>query len=72
MGFKQPIVPQYRSGESTEAYIRRLILFLKDFCQEAWMQSREQGKAIEALTDQAAQAQSLLAGDAADEETPQT
>lgn len=44
---KQPRVPEYRASEGTEAYIRRLILFLKDFCQEAWTQSRAQDKAID-------------------------
>lgn len=47
MGFKQPRVPEYQSGEAMETYIRTLILFLKDFCQEAWVQSRAQGKAID-------------------------
>ena len=48
MAFKQPHVPEYR-GESMEAYIRKLTLFLKDFCQEAWTQSRVQKKEIDAL-----------------------
>lgn len=42
---KQPRVPEYR-GEGVEAYIRTLILFLKDFCQEAWTENRMQAKAI--------------------------
>lgn len=46
MGFKQPRVPEYQQGESVETYIRTLILFLKDFCQEAWTENRVQRKAI--------------------------
>lgn len=46
MGFKQPRVPEYRDKEGMERYIRTLVLFLKDFCQEVWSQSRMQEKAI--------------------------
>lgn len=49
MGFKQPRVPEYQRGESVETYIRTLILFLKDFCQEAWTENRTQGKGIDGI-----------------------
>ena len=44
MAFKQPRIPEYRTGEEIQAYIRTLILFLKDFCREAWTASRVQGE----------------------------
>lgn len=50
MAFKQPRVPEYRGEDGMQAYIRTLVLFLKDFCAEAWMQSRKQQKAIEEIT----------------------
>jgi len=50
MAFKQPRVPEYSSGESIEAYIRMLILFLKDFCTDAWTESRTQKEAIGDMT----------------------
>lgn len=50
MAFKQPRVPEYRSSEGMEAYIRTLILFLKDFCTDAWTESREQKRAIERVS----------------------
>lgn len=46
MAFKQPRVPEYRGEEGINAYIRTLVLFLKDFCIDAWTESREQKKAI--------------------------
>lgn len=46
MALKQPRVPEYR-GE--DAYVRILILFLKDFCQEVWMMLRRQEKELEAI-----------------------
>lgn len=49
MGFKQPRIPEYRSGEGAEAYLRTLILFLKDFCQEAWAASGQARRSIEGI-----------------------
>ena len=46
MGFKQPRVPEYQGSEGVERYIRTLILFLKDFCQESWTASRAAHKGI--------------------------
>ena len=51
MTFKQPRVPEYR-GEGTEAYLRKLTLFLRDFCQEAWVQCRMQEKAVNEIRQQ--------------------
>ena len=36
MAMKQPRIPEWRKGEETAAYIRKIVLFLKDFCQEVW------------------------------------
>lgn len=49
MAIKQPRVPQYQRGESVEGYIGSLILFLKDFCQEVWMESRLARKRIDGI-----------------------
>ena len=38
--FKQPRVPEYRAGEEISKYIKTLTLFLKDFCHDAWIESR--------------------------------
>ncbi|MBQ8620315.1 MAG: hypothetical protein IJ418_22785 [Clostridia bacterium] len=46
---KQPRVPEYRNGEDMEKYMRTLILFLKDFCQEAWTQGRALEKAVSGI-----------------------
>lgn len=50
MAFKQPKVPEYRSGERTEENLRRLILFLKDFCQEAWTASRNTDRGLAGIS----------------------
>ena len=50
MAFKQPKVPEYRSGERTEEKLRRLILFLKDFCQEAWTASRNTDRGLAGIS----------------------
>lgn len=36
MTMKQPRIPEWRKGEETGAYVRKIALFLKDFCQEIW------------------------------------
>lgn len=41
MAFKQPRVPEYRESEGTGKYIRSLVLFLKDFCNDVWTANRE-------------------------------
>ncbi|MBQ7886129.1 MAG: hypothetical protein IJ313_04455 [Clostridia bacterium] len=65
MGFKQPRVPEYRSGEGVEKYIRTLILFLKDFCQEAWRTSRAQEKAIDDVLKRMESVEEEMAGNRA-------
>lgn len=47
MAFKQPRVPEYRENENVNKYLKALVLFLKDFCQDSWTASRNAGKAIE-------------------------
>ena len=47
MAFKQPRVPPLR--RDAPPYLRELILFLKDFCLETWMQCRRQEEEIQAL-----------------------
>lgn len=49
MAFKQPKVPPLGAEDQLAQYIRGLILFLKDFCLEAWTQSRRQEAQIGAL-----------------------
>ena len=44
---KQPRIPEYRERENVGAYLRILILFLKDFCQEAWTAHRHNERAIQ-------------------------
>ena len=46
---KQPRVPEYRDGDGLDKYLRALVLFLKDFCQETWMASRLQMRSIDAI-----------------------
>lgn len=68
---KQPRVPEYRNGEDIAKYIHTLILFLKDFCQETWMQGRAQEKAISGIlyqvtsVDGETDGETLAAADAA-------
>lgn len=46
---KQPRVPEYRESEGVKAYIKPLILFLKDFTMAAWTANNQRKKEIEAL-----------------------
>ena len=46
---KQPKVPEYRENEGVKAYIKPLILFLKDFTMAAWTANNQRRKEIEAL-----------------------
>lgn len=34
--FKQPRVPELRDGGNVYIAVRNLVMFLKDFCQDAW------------------------------------
>lgn len=38
---KQPRVPEYRNDESVGKFLKSLVLFLKDFCFEAWQENRD-------------------------------
>lgn len=44
---KQPRVPEYRESEGIKAYIKPLILFLKDFTMAAWTANNQRKKEIE-------------------------
>lgn len=48
--FKQPRVPEYRENENVNKYLKALVLFLKDFCQDSWTASRNAGKAIDGIS----------------------
>lgn len=49
MAFKQPRVPELRDGENMYLAFRSLILFLKDFCQEAWVSHQQLKKENEEI-----------------------
>lgn len=51
MAFKQPRVPVYREGEGTARFLRTLTLFLKDFCEEAWVANRQREREIRTLQE---------------------
>ena len=53
---KQPKVPEYRDGDNMRDFIRRLILFLKDFTMAAWTANNQRKKEIEALVSKLAAA----------------
>ena len=46
MAFKQPRVPEYRERDGADGYIRSLVLFLKDFCNDVWTANRETSREI--------------------------
>lgn len=52
MAYKQPRVPQMREGERLTEIVRELVLFLKDFCMETWVQVTQTGKEIKALREE--------------------
>lgn len=47
--FKQPRVPELRDGGNVYVALRNLILFLKDFCQDAWTAYRQLKKENEEI-----------------------
>lgn len=49
MAFKQPRVPEYRESEGTGKYIRSLVLFLKDFCNDVWTANNQRTGEIDAV-----------------------
>lgn len=52
MAFKQPRVPQMSEGTNLYAFVREIVLFLKDFCLEAWAQSRRHSEEIEKIREE--------------------
>lgn len=49
MAFKQPHVPVYREQEGAGRCLQSIVLFLKDFCMDAWQTARLQEKRMDAL-----------------------
>lgn len=49
MAYKQPRIPPLREEEGAGAYLRELILFLKDFCLETWLAVTKIKKQMDAL-----------------------
>lgn len=49
MAYKQPRVPPMREEAKLAGYLRELILFLKDFCMETWLESRQQEAKMQAM-----------------------
>ena len=48
MAFKQPRVPQ-ESGRALAAYVRKLGMFLRDFCMASWNADRMKDAEIEKI-----------------------
>ena len=40
---KQPRVPELRDNESANQYLKKLVLFLKDFSSEVWVSNKSKG-----------------------------
>lgn len=58
MGYKQPRVPEYR--EEDGAYIRTLILFLKDFAAAAWSANNRRIRENREIREKLAALQAML------------
>lgn len=44
--FRQPRVPELRASGGWQGNVRSLILFLKDFCMDAWSADRERERRL--------------------------
>ena len=66
---KQPKVPEYSGEGGAETFIRTLVLFLKDFCHEAWRESLKQGRMTKEMLQQVYPIGSIYLS--AKEESPQ-
>lgn len=40
---KQPRVPEYREADGVSRYLKSLVLFLKDFTSEVWVENKNKG-----------------------------
>lgn len=40
---KQPRVPELRDGENVSQYLKKLVLFLKDFSMDVWSSNKSKG-----------------------------
>lgn len=49
MAFKQPRVPEFHEKEGVAKHLKSLTLFLKDFCQDVWVASRQAHKGLSAI-----------------------
>lgn len=49
MAFKQPRVPEFHEKEGVAKHLKSLTLFLKDFCQDVWVASKQAHKGIAAI-----------------------
>lgn len=47
--FRQPRVPEYHDGKGVARFLKDLVRFLKDFCNDAWTAHRQNEESIEAL-----------------------
>ena len=52
MAYKQPRVPQMRDDARLFDTMRELVLFLKDFCMETWVQVTQARADIRALREE--------------------
>lgn len=52
MAYKQPRVPQMREGTNLAAFMREIVLFLKDFAMETWTTVRSHDEEIRKLRAQ--------------------
>jgi uncharacterized protein Yka (UPF0111/DUF47 family) len=58
---KQPRVPEYAESDGMGAYIRKLVIFLKEYCMGSWREIENQRREIDALKEEIA----ALKGDGA-------
>ena len=49
--FKQPRVPEYHEGKGVGRFLRDLVRFLKDFCNDAWTASRQHTQDMEEIRE---------------------
>lgn len=54
MALKQPRVPEYNEGDGTGPYLKRLVLFLKDFSMDVWKSVDGIGREMKGMDDSAA------------------
>lgn len=60
MAYKQPRVPEYRGNDG--AYLKTLILFLKDFTMEAWTANNRRAGEIRRLRESIEELKAQMSG----------